>query len=82
MTARREITVTFERIGRGFRGRVETFELPDDDRLADELAEAIYRFAKGKLGSKWYDVEVSLDEGRGSIEAGRFGRFTFAAIPT
>jgi hypothetical protein len=68
--------VEFERIGRTH-GLSATFHAAD----GDELAEQVYRFARRYLGSRWFVVGLDLDEGTGSIEAGRSGRFTFHEVP-
>ena len=69
--------VTFERIGRGARGLTQDWEAVD----ADDLASIIYGFARKHLASSEYSVLVDLETMRGSIEAGRFGTFTIAAVP-
>ena len=72
--------VTFERIGRGCKGVTERFTVNDCDDAADELAYAIFGFARRHLSSMSYDVIVDLEEQRGSIENGRFGRFTIQPV--
>ena len=68
--------VRFERIGRGHRETVATF----DAETADDLAAAVYRHCKGKLASRWFDVTVDLDAGTGGIDGGRFGAFTVEEV--
>lgn len=68
--------VTFDRIGRGSRQTTEQFEAYSPDGLA----EAIFRHARSKLASSWFDVTVNLEEMRGSIEFGRFGTFTIREL--
>lgn len=48
---------------------------------ADDLAAAIFKFARLKLAASWFEVVVDLETGTGSIEYGRFGTFTFIEIP-
>lgn len=67
--------VTFERIGRGCKGTVEEFEATD----LQHLSEVVYEYARRHLASRGYEVTIYQDKGdvvRGSIEMGRFGRFT------
>lgn len=67
----------FERVGRNR----SVPDLPVEtatDYPGDEIAEAVYRYSRRFLGSKWFDVTVDLEAGTGSIEAGRFGRFSVA----
>jgi hypothetical protein len=70
--------VSFERIGRHHDLTLEC-EAVD----ADDLAEQVFRFAGRHLGSRDYVVSVDLDAdattGKGSIDGGRFGRFTVAS---
>ena len=69
-------TAKFERIGR----RRDVPDLVVVADTADQMADAIWHYAKGFLGSKWYDVTVDLEAMRGSIEYGRFGRFTLEPV--
>ena len=66
--------VKFDRIGRDHFARPIEVEVAEDD--ADGIAEAVFRHAKSKLASRWFEVYVDLDAGKGLIEAGRFGTFT------
>lgn len=62
--------VVFDRIGRNH-DLTGDFDAAD----ADELAGAIYRFARKHLASRDFAVTVDLEKNTGSIEAGRFGNF-------
>jgi hypothetical protein len=66
---------TFERIGR----RHDVPPLTVDSADPDAIAEAVWAYARQFLGSRWFDVVVDLAELRGSIEFGRFGKFTLAS---
>ncbi|MCA1572766.1 MAG: hypothetical protein LC798_21230 [Chloroflexi bacterium] len=65
----------FERIGRN-----RDLETTVDAGDADALAEAVWRFARGRLGSRSFEVTVDLEAMKGSIEYGRFGTFTIEAV--
>jgi hypothetical protein len=68
-----ELVVTFERIGR--RHDVEPLRLPGHlDQ--DDVAEAVWDYARRFLGSREFEVNVRMAYGEGavSIEYGRFGR--------
>lgn len=65
-------TVKFERVGRNHAVPDLTVEAAD----VDELTEAAYRYAGRFLGSRSYEVVVNLEAMTGSVEYGRFGRFT------
>lgn len=67
--------IDFERIGRNH--SPHGLEVNSDD--PDEIAEAVFAHARKHLASSWFSVDVNLDEMRGSIEAGRFGKFTIRA---
>jgi hypothetical protein len=69
--------LTFERIGRTFRGEVREFTARD----ADDLAEQVWRLARKNLSSRWFEVAADLESMTGTIEAGRFGRFTIEKVP-
>lgn len=62
--------IEFERIGRDH--FVPPLEVEADN--GDVLAHHIHAYAGRFLGSK--DYFVSVDDDHGSIEGGRFGRFT------
>ena len=66
------ITITFERIGRSH--DVPSLEVESND--LDAAAEAVFRHARRYLASSWFSVILTAD-GRGAIEAGRFGSFTW-----
>lgn len=71
--------VTYERLGRGtppppsYVGTVS-------DNPAQEIAEEVYRLGRKRLASKEFSVAVTIDPdtgiGEGSVDGGRFGRFT------
>lgn len=71
-----KVRCEFERIGRN--RSVAPLEVECTD--ADELAEHVWRYARQNLGSRFFDVIVNLEEGRGSIEMGRFGTFTVTEV--
>jgi hypothetical protein len=66
--------VTFERVGRNH--YVPPLEVVATD--GDMLAHHIHAYAGRFLGSKDYMVAVAGDHG--SIEGGRFGRFTIETL--
>lgn len=66
----------FERIGRDHYVPPLEVECPEDD--ADAIAEAVFRYARTKLASSWFEVLVDLESNRVSIEMGRFGVGTVA----
>jgi hypothetical protein len=66
--------VTFERVGRNH--YVPPLEVVATD--GDVLARHIHAYAGRFLGSKGY--VVSVDGDRGSIDGGRFGRFTIETL--
>lgn len=68
--------VEFERVGRRRDIAPQTFTAANPD----DLAEQVWRFVGRYLGSRAYDVFVEIEDGRGSIEAGRFGTFTIAEV--
>lgn len=76
--------VSFERIGR----RRDVPNLPvdvDDARPhAQQIAEVVYGYAGRFLASSWYGVDVDLEDegadGAGSIDGGRFGKFTITHV--
>lgn len=47
---------------------------------ADQIAEAVFRYAGRYLGSRFYDVDVDVAAGKGWIEGGRFGTFTVTRV--
>jgi hypothetical protein len=49
-------------------------------RGAEHIADQVFRMAQKKLASKWFDVAVDLEEGKGWIEGGRFGEFTIEKL--
>ena len=63
--------VVFERIGR----RQTVAPLAVDADTADEIAEAVFDYARPRLASKMFEVTVDLDRGVGFIEWGRYGHF-------
>lgn len=67
---------TFERIGRNHGVPPTEFDAGDEGGLAH----LVYGFAGRYLASREYSVIVSLDpetdRGEGSIDGGRFGKFT------
>lgn len=75
--------VSFDRLGRGSGPFDATFDVPKmshAEDTAEQLADAIWRFAKKRLVSRMFTVAVNLDPegrtGRVSVEAGRFGSGT------
>lgn len=74
----RTYTVTFDRIGRNHNVAPMTFEDVSDP---DELAGLIYERCKRYLMSRYFEVEVDLDELTGRFYAGMraAGSFTIAA---
>lgn len=78
-TSSPRVTVTFERIGRNRAPGTLTFPLdldPTSHGGLDAIAAAVHGFAGRFLASSDYVVGVS-PKGTGSIEAGRFGAFTW-----
>ena len=79
-------TAAFERCGRGSGPFSHDVEVPDGEagRVADDLATVIYRIAKPKLATRFFDVDVVLDEDKSkgvfSIGVGRFGRGTLTRV--
>ena len=69
-------TVNFERIGRNH--SVDAIEVGDNP---DAIAIAVWKLAKTKLASHDFQVDVDIDNLKGSIEGGRFGTFTLTEIP-
>lgn len=73
-TAMRTFDLTFDRIGRrrDVAPLVVTVTPKQDDwpGAPDTIAAAVHRYAKGKLMSREYMVEVDLDAGRGVVVAG------------
>lgn len=72
------IRCKFDRIGR--RHDVDDLEV-EAPVSANDLAERVYHHARKYLGSKVFEVDLSLEEGRGLIEWGRFGSFTIEEVP-
>jgi len=66
----------FERIGRNH--AVPPLEIEATD--ADELAFHVYTYSRRFLASHDIVVSVDLEEGRGFINAGRFGRFSVTGV--
>lgn len=52
-----------------------------EGKTADDLAEVVYRFAKGRLISKMFEVVVDMSQLTGWIEGGRFATFTLSPAP-
>jgi hypothetical protein len=71
--------VTFEDNGRIGRTRGNG-DLVITARDANDVADQVYRHVKNKLASRWFEVTVDLEAQRGSIECGRFGRFTVVPL--
>jgi hypothetical protein len=69
--------IDFERIGRTHNPPSLTVESDDPD----EVAYAVFCHARRYLASRDFGVFVDLDEMRGHIDAGRFGRFTITTDP-
>lgn len=67
--------VKFDRIGRNH--TVPDLIVDSDD--PDVIAREVHRAARPNLRSRYFDVTVDLEAGAGSIEYGRFGRFTITA---
>jgi len=67
----------FDRIGR--KHDVEPLAVTGD---ADDIAEQVYRYALGKLGSRDVDVTVDLENLKGSIFAGMHSAGRFMLEPT
>ena len=67
--------VDFDHIGRDRFAGEQTFSARD----ADHLAEQIWYFARRRLASYDFNVNLDLDEGKGWIEGGRFGTFSVIA---
>lgn len=65
-------TLKFERVGRNRHVPDLVVDAPD----VDALTEAAYREVGKHLGSRSYEVVVDLERMTGSVEWGRFGRFT------
>lgn len=76
MAERTTYRIDIERIGRGCKG--VSVELVATD--LDDLAEQMHRYARKHLASSWFEVMLDGESGHGSIDGGRFGRFTFAAV--
>lgn len=70
--------VTFERIGRNHNVARLGVEAAD----ADELSEAIHKYARRHLRSQDYEVVVDLEKSEGSILCGMHcgGRFTIEVL--
>ena len=66
----------FERIGR----RNHDTKLHTYATGADDLALQVHRHARPMLASRDFDVTVDLEQGKGWIEAGRFGTFTIEEV--
>lgn len=75
-----QYVVRFERIGRHHEPAPLTVDLPADDQTADELAERVHVYARRFLASPYFFVRVDLEEQTGTIEGGRFGRFTITEV--
>lgn len=73
------VVCTFERIGR--QHDVPPLTVTAALSLhADAIAVDVHGYAKQFLGSKNFVVTVDLETGKGSIEGGRFGRFTIEEL--
>jgi hypothetical protein len=77
--------IRFERIGRTHDAPPLELEYPvslTDEQLADEMAEAIFRYCRKYLISNEYSVvfELREEDGEGTIGAGRYGAFTITSI--
>lgn len=68
---------TFTRIGRNhYIDPLEVTFGTDPDTVAYQ----VFQYAKKKLSSHQFEVEVNMDELKGTIEGGRFGSFTLEAV--
>ncbi|WP_432050272.1 hypothetical protein [Verrucosispora sp. NA02020] len=63
--------IEFVRIGRNH--HVPPIEVVAAD--ADEIAAAVSKVARKNLNSRFFEIDVDLEDGSGWIEGGRFGRF-------
>jgi len=76
----RQIKVTFTHVDRSvaLRWFEVTTSQPDGLELANEIAEAIWRYLKQHelIESAWFTVMVNWEQRNGLIEEGRFGSFT------
>lgn len=73
--------VTFERIGRTRNVPAHEVQVvAPRSQQAQALAEKLHRFAGKRLGSRWFDVDVTLETDLSSgtvlLDAGRFGKGT------
>lgn len=80
---------TFERIGRSRDVAPLEIETPDDETVATVIAEKVFHYARGFLGSRDVDVVAELDSeepgagGSGTIFVGGFravGQFRIEAV--
>jgi hypothetical protein len=71
--------VTFARIGRSH----DVPPLEVDARDAETLGAAIYKYGRKHLGSRYVDVEVDMENGRGEFFCGirSGGTFSFGPRP-
>lgn len=76
------IAVTFERLGRSrdLVTRIDRVYLDD----VDEFARQMHAFARTRVASRHFEVEIDVERGVVLVEGGRFGRGTFPvpAAPT
>lgn len=83
MSKTETIRVEFERIGRN-RGvkplEVQVVDSTSDQQTADAIAYAVHKYAGKHLASRDYTVTVDVEDGTGSIGAGRFGTFTLHEV--
>jgi hypothetical protein len=76
-----EYTVTFERIGRN-RSASPLTVTTTTEQPAQEIAEAVWSYARRWLLSSELEVNVDLERGTVALEFGRFGRGTVTeAVP-
>ncbi|MEU8136046.1 hypothetical protein [Streptodolium elevatio] len=76
--------VSFERIGRCRDVPDLPVDVDDASAHAQQIAEVVYGYAGRFLGSSWYQVDVDLTDegadGAGTIDGGRFGKFTVSYV--
>lgn len=74
--------ITFDRIGRTRNHQPLTVTANGDpETTGGDIADAVYGYARNHLISRDFDVYADPENGKGSIDGGKFGTFTIEEVP-